>query len=222
MTNNRIKTCVVLSNAMFMFIVVYALTYEAKLKGDDYSAMIAIIIGAAIQVFVFIFVNTKNMASTALEEIKLFEFEQYKTMFNSLQEGIIVIDTPASSTSETKDYALFFINEVQQIIMNKIFKLKQDKPTKNKHTQQDTIHLSRNIKKKVFYEYRSEYEHKEGKSSRKPSSNNMTSTMSMGNLNSFSLFDVLKMSQNELSLKVFMFDSKKVELFNSKMEFTDI
>ena len=47
----------------------------------------------------------------------------------------------------------------------------------------------------------------------------------MGNnlsMKSYSLMDMLKMSQNELSLKVFMFDSKKVELFDSNMELTDI
>ena len=83
--------------------------------------------------FVFVFVNNKNMASVALQEVKMFEYDQYKTMFNSLQEGIIVIDTQTKESTEALDYSLFFINEVQQLIMNKIFKLK-DHVSKNKNS----------------------------------------------------------------------------------------
>ena len=68
---------------------------DVKPTGDDITTMMGIILGATIETFMFVFINFKNIASSAFEEIKLFEYEQDKTMFNSLQEGVIVIDSPS-------------------------------------------------------------------------------------------------------------------------------
>ena len=67
MKNNRVKALLVILNTLYQFIAIYALCYDAQPKGDDISSMIAILVASTLQVFVFVFVNSKNMASSAFE-----------------------------------------------------------------------------------------------------------------------------------------------------------
>ena len=59
-------------------------------------------------------------------------------------------------------------------------------------------------------------------SSKYQNNSSVTSNNPDGVINSYSLFEVLNMSQNELNPKVFMFESKKTDLFDSNMDFTEI
>lgn len=54
-----------------------------------------------------------------IRSIQQFEYEQYTEMFNSLQEGIIVIDSPETEIKEiqTNNIKIFFANEMMQRLM---------------------------------------------------------------------------------------------------------
>ena len=48
MKTNRFKAVIVVFNVFLTFVITYALTNDVKMKGDDISTMIAIIVGAVL------------------------------------------------------------------------------------------------------------------------------------------------------------------------------
>ena len=75
---------------------------------------IAMIIGAFVNTVIHAIISKQNSAATVKQGVTIFEFEQYKDMFNSLQEGVIVLDQP---TAVEPSYRVFFINEIMQTIL---------------------------------------------------------------------------------------------------------
>ena len=94
MSNNKMKAFVIIFNNFIMYIIMVVAHFKVKPQGDDMSATLAVIVLSVVNGLVYVFINNRNVASSVFEHFKIFEYQQYKTMFNSLQEGIIVIDTP--------------------------------------------------------------------------------------------------------------------------------
>jgi len=61
-------------------------------------------LGGNYYIVTFAFINQKNITASIKEEVDDFEFKNYRTMFNSLQEGVFVIDTVK------KEFTIYFAN----------------------------------------------------------------------------------------------------------------
>jgi len=55
-------------------------------------------------ILTFAFINQKNITVSIKEEVDDFEFKNYRTMFNSLQEGVFVVD------KVKKEFTIYFAN----------------------------------------------------------------------------------------------------------------
>ena len=74
-------------------------------------------------------------------------------MFNSLQEGVVVLEKPADASST---HSVFFVNELMQTVMNKILEsdsspVESDKAFGN---------IQSNFANPIMFLYRSEYQQK--------------------------------------------------------------
>ena len=78
--------------------------------------------------------------------------------------------------------------------------------------------ITSSLHTKMFFQYRSEFDNKtQTRASRSNSSkSNKTATKS------FSLFQILKLSANDLSQMVFKFDDKNISLLDDKNDTTEI
>lgn len=64
---------------------------------------------------VFSFQTKKNILISATQNIKEHEFDQYRVMFNSLQEGVLVIDETEiinKNSNKVFKHSIFFCNEI--------------------------------------------------------------------------------------------------------------
>ena len=63
-------------------------------------------------------INKKNFSATVTEEVTQAQFQSYKQMFNSLQEGILIIDGPKVDREDKecgvspKDFSFSFTNQL--------------------------------------------------------------------------------------------------------------
>ena len=76
---------------------------------------VGVIFAVVINKIIHALIIKQNSEARVQQSVILFEFEQYKDMFNSLQEGVIVLDQP---TAEEPKHRVFFINEIMQTILN--------------------------------------------------------------------------------------------------------
>ena len=60
------------------------------------------------------------MLANVDKNIEKFEFDQYKEVFNSLQEGILVTHTEHVEGREEGNFKVFFANEIMQEMMFKL------------------------------------------------------------------------------------------------------
>ena len=116
--------------------------------------------GALLTVLVYAFSNAENMESVIKQENHEFEQTQYKQMFNTLQEGIIVFESKKSEKIDPAFCSIFFINEVLDVIFKKVTGKKIKKHRASLDMQE--ISLSKFLKKRVFFTYRCEHKEQKG------------------------------------------------------------
>lgn len=162
------------------------------------------------------------MVASIIENVQLFEYQQYKLMFNSLQEGVLVVNTPKVDVAEVpfKDCRLFFANELMQVLMNKLLGIPTDL------SKEESIQtFTKSINRKFIWQYKSEAVEQRSKagSQRSRCSRSLSSHRSrVAKGKSFSIYEILKLSQNQLSKMVFMFSDKRADLLKDQAESTEL
>jgi len=58
----------------------------------------------------FIFINKRNLSNIIKEEVDDFEFQNYRNMFNSLQEGVFVVDKAVEEEQQGEPLHIYFAN----------------------------------------------------------------------------------------------------------------
>ena len=81
------------------------------------------------------------------------EFKQFQDMFNSLQEGVLVVKElltePLGQLSKGTKHQIYFVNDIGNRILQKVFKTKKYK------SNDILINNERVSQFKIFYEYKS-------------------------------------------------------------------
>ena len=136
----------------------------------------------------------QNAQASVDQSVQLFEFEQYKDMFNSLQEGVIVFDLP---TDDKPSYRVFFINELMQSIMDLLIETARSSLGK----------IQSSMDHSIFYVYRSEFNKNQGQGQGQgqPFSQELTK---------LSLSEIIELTQSQLSQMVFMFSDQNLKLLD--------
>jgi energy-coupling factor transporter transmembrane protein EcfT len=89
----RVKAAIGLTNILFCFALVVVFTFDLKLIDvPEAIAILVVSVVALVYIIMFTFINNSNFTEIIGEKIEDFELLQYKTMFNCLQEGILVLD----------------------------------------------------------------------------------------------------------------------------------
>ena len=122
-----------------VMIVLYHKPGGAK---DDIPTYFGITLGVFIPTLIFSFVEQNNVLANVTKNIREFEYEQYKEMFNSLQEGIIVINSPNDKTADKQKYSVFFANEMMQLLMQELLGIRTEMKK-----DMNFAHLSSNMDK---------------------------------------------------------------------------
>lgn len=110
----------------------------------DIASYLTFINFAGLLLFQFLQVHRKNVLANITQNIQVFEYEQYRDMFNSLQEGILVFDNNDEGCST------FFANELMLHMMGHV--LKQDPKQ-----QRGFDFIKSHMTSAVFHQYRSEF-----------------------------------------------------------------
>ena len=167
--------------ANLSLILVYRVGEEIILEICWY---VIVLIGIMGLMCMFVIINTRISKANIDQSVRLFEFEQYKDMFNSLQEGVIVLDKPADGESTR---SVFFVNELMQTAMNKI--LESDSSLEASHKAFENIQT--NFSKPIMHVYRSEQQR--------------NSQQETDPQKKYSFQDVVGLTQAQLSKMVFTF-----------------
>ena len=75
-----------------MYAWIVAFHHQKGGAKDDMGNYLAVFVVSSINLVIFLFINSSNLAETLTKNKNEFEFELYKEMFNSLQEGIILVN----------------------------------------------------------------------------------------------------------------------------------
>ena len=70
--------------------------------GQDIIALITVIVPELIGATLFFHINKENVIASIVENVQIYENDKYKQMFDSLQEGVLVINTPLKDIKETQ------------------------------------------------------------------------------------------------------------------------
>lgn len=97
-----------------------------------------------------VFQTLHQLANSQLkDEIKISDHRKYKEMFNSLQEGIIIIEGAFDPLLSFMDYSVLFSNEIAEIIFQNILSFTGSLNMLNASQEMELM------QKKIFREYRS-------------------------------------------------------------------
>ena len=114
---------------------------------------------------------------------------------------------------------MYFANEIMQQLLVKSCKLAQEQISKNNFAS-----MQRCIHKKFIFQYQSKYGPNKNHLTRKQSrhSHKKSKNSSQSESNTFSLVDILKLSQTQLNEMVFMFNPLEADLLDDQDDFTEI
>ena len=167
-------------------------------------------------VIIYCYVNKQNMLVNIRENVMMFEYDQYKEMFNSLQEGVIVISAnqDVSQPSETSSFKVFFANELMQAILFKVCNISATQPH-----DKNFLQLTDLIRRKVFFPFQNKIHSNHSTDRQRRASFKRKKSSSE---QAYSIVDILSLTQNELSQMVFSFSSKKRRLIDTKHSTTEM
>lgn len=200
--SKRLKQCL----PHFHFTVLYSIVVYQYLVTDGIEKSDIVFL---VSVFVFLHVFLLNVFKTLNElansqlkdEIKISDHRKYKDIFNSLQEGIIIVQGTYDPILNWLDYQVQFSNEIADIIFKKILGFARSLDLLTEYQQKKLM------SKKLFHVYRSAY----GAESREQ------------NHRAYSLANIINMDQDEINQKVFVFEqTKAAELLDSTEDVTEI
>jgi hypothetical protein len=137
------------------YVLLISFTFKFPLLTSDISSLAAIVLISLIYIIQFTFINSKNFDEIIGKKIQDFELLSYKTMFNCLQEGILVLDgskynSESSFSNKVDDISTFFSNHLCSIMLSKVLKKQTPKSEEEKLTLG-----KRSLKKPIFYMYQS-------------------------------------------------------------------
>ena len=199
------------ANVLIMYVQVIWINHQGDV-GKDLPLYLLNTFLSLGTLLIYMFLDSQNVLANIRHKISTFEYEQYKEMFNSLQEGVLVID---SETTDADGFQVFFANELMQKLMTKVLDVKAS------HDEKDFKNISANVGKPLFYVYRREMANQEKQERMSRSFGQSSRTSRSNRVKRYSLKQIMNMSQNQLSQLVFMFNDKTTDLLD-KDEFTEI
>ena len=120
------KKCVfwaIVVNVLLMYVWIIALYHNEGGAFDDFMNYAAVVVVSTSTQVIFTFIERSNVLANVTRSIKQFELEQYKDMFNSLHEGILVVNLP-NQAEGNRTPSIFFANEIMQLIVLKLLRVK--------------------------------------------------------------------------------------------------
>ena len=134
----------------------------------------------------FVMINRRNFAANIASEVLHKQFQNFKMMFNSLQEGIVIIDeNELGQQGLSVNYKMSFSNQLASSMFNVV------------HSKFDLD----TMKQRIFYQYKGQSE------AIKAESMSQIGQSQKSQHSAYSVYDLLSMSENEICQKVFMFES---------------
>ena len=82
---------------MLIFSQIIGFSIKANGAKDDYPILGVMIFTSFFNLLIFVYINKQNILANIVENVKHGENESIKLMFDSLQEGIIVINEKTQS-----------------------------------------------------------------------------------------------------------------------------
>ena len=180
---------------------IFLTTFKNKLVQSDIKSIVAIYFVFGFNTFMYNFIGQKLGKNIILEQIDEHEQVQFKDMFNSLQEGIIVLEGPKIEDFDSQNYEftkkeiekckITFVNDLGTRIFKLINGIKD-------YFKEENVTTKSAMTSKIFFQYKQKNFLEEDKKlgSKKlvsASSFNSKATMEPSNI-SFSVRDVLMMS----------------------------
>lgn len=114
---------VLMMNIALMNIVVIASYYNPDGQiGKDIFPILTLVVPEIICATIFFNIHKENVIASIVENVQIYEHEKYKQMFDSLQEGVLVINTPKQDIKNTSkdECRLYFANELMILLLQKI------------------------------------------------------------------------------------------------------
>ena len=114
-TSERLLTVLVISGNIVLAFLSIILNY--RIGNEDWIEIlwyVAILSGSGSLLFIKVLFNRKIITQSIANSIKAFEFEHYRDMFDSLQEGVIVFEKPSEDQPMLQ---VFFINELMDRVL---------------------------------------------------------------------------------------------------------
>jgi hypothetical protein len=138
--------------ALYSSIIFSNFDLKVLSNGDQFFIVLTFLT-LILYAILYAFVGRNISDLIVLQEKGVFEFQQYKDMFNCLQEGILVIkenlgksQTPLEKNESA--YKMYFINHIADRILSKVMSTRRIM-RKNSSINKDNLH-----KKKIFYEFK--------------------------------------------------------------------
>lgn len=118
----------IIINIFLIYVWIITFNHQAEGAPDDFGQYAAVIVVSMVTLVIFTFIDRQNVLANVTKNLQIFEFESYKEMFNSLHEGIIVINAPETlDKNESDQISIFFANEIIQLIMQQLLGITADK-----------------------------------------------------------------------------------------------
>jgi hypothetical protein len=110
--NKKLKIVLIYVTLMMLTQIGNIVDFENFDVVEDTLFFIAVILSTYVMSIGFLLINKRNYNLIIQEEVDENEFRIYKEMFNSLQEGILVIDEQIQNSEENNEriFSLFFVN----------------------------------------------------------------------------------------------------------------
>ena len=183
---------VILIPAIFVPNIVIQRTEQSNLE-EIFQYVITTVSSLALMI-VFINLNRQNMVASLTSNLSTFEYEQYKDLFNTLQEGIVVIDFNQTKAALKDAYSVFFANEQMTRLLSKF--LGGGRAAKKES-------IAKNLNRDLFYLFKIE-----GSQSPEEKFERSDDGSVDQQLRPFTLIQIMRLSQAQLSHMVFTFSRK--------------